>query len=263
MDTSPVNRPVVVGITLRPVTHEGHPERLLVNRVYCDALERAGAVPLSIPTLRDPAGALVLLEGCDGLLLPGGPDVEPRRYGEELRAGSRTEYVADLDATEAAVLRRALDIDLPVLAICRGCQLLNVVCGGTLWQDIALEGAGDAAHDGESLGTPRTQVVHPVALEPGSLLSGVLQATAVGVNSLHHQALRLVGEGLRVVGRSPDGLVEAVEMPGRSFVLGMQCHPEEHSASEPWAARLFAGLVEAARRRRDGPAALSGSAVGG
>jgi putative glutamine amidotransferase len=229
-----------VGITLRPVAREGDPERVLVNRVYVDALERAGAVPLGIPTLREPAGALALLELCDALVLPGGPDVEPRRYGEELRPECRTEYVADLDATEAAVLRRALDIDLPVLAICRGCQLLNVVCGG-----------------------PRTQAVHPVVLEPDSVLSGVLQATVVGVNSLHHQALRGVGEGLRVVGRSPDGLVEAVEMPERRFVVGLQCHPEEHSATEPWAARLFAALVEAARRRRDGPSALSRSAVGG
>jgi putative glutamine amidotransferase len=256
-----VTGPIVVGITLRPVA--GDPERLLVNRAYADSVERAGAVPLGIPTLRDPAHASTLLDACDALLLPGGPDVDPQRYGEELRADCRTEFVADLDATESEVLRRALELDLPVLAICRGCQLLNVVCGGSLWQDIAVQGAGDAAHDGESAGTPRTQVVHPVALEPDSLISAVLLATAVGVNSLHHQALRRIGDGLRVVGRSPDGLVEAVEMPERRFVLGLQCHPEEHSATEPWASRLFAGLVEAARRRRDGPATVSRSAVGG
>jgi putative glutamine amidotransferase len=245
------------------VTHEGHPERLLVNRVYSDALERAGAVPLNIPTLRDPAGAVTLLEACDALLLPGGPDVEPRRYGEEPCEGCRTEWVADLDATEAAVLERALETDLPVLAICRGCQLLNVVCGGSLWQDIVVQGAGDAGHDCEAAGIPRTQAVHTMAVEPDSLLSGVLRATAVGVNSIHHQGLRRVGEGLRVVGRSPDGLAEAVEMPGRGFVVGLQCHPEEHSATEPWAARLFTALVEAARRRREGPSRLSRTAVGG
>lgn len=256
-------RPVVVGITLRPVTQEGHPERLLVNRAYSDALERAGAVPLPIPTLRDPARAVTLLGACDALLLPGGPDVDPRRYGEEPCDGCRTEWVPDLDATEAAVLRRALDDGLPVLAICRGCQLLNVVRGGSLWQDIAVQGVGDAAHDGETAGTPRTRVVHPVVLEPDSLLSAVLQATVIGANSLHHQALRRVGEGLRVVGRSPDGLAEAVEMPGRGFVVGLQCHPEEHSATEPWAARLFAALVEAAHRRREGLSAISRSAVGG
>jgi putative glutamine amidotransferase len=255
--------PVVVGITLRPVTLEGSPERVLVNRVYCDALERAGATPLGIPTTRDPAVALPLLDRCDALLLPGGPDVDPHRYGEEARAEWRTEAVAELDAVEAAVLQRALELDLPVLAICRGCQLLNVVRGGTLWQDIAVQEAGDAAHDGESAGTPRTQTVHPVVLEPDSILSRVLQATVVGTNSLHHQALREIGEGLRVVGRSPDGLVEAVEMPRRRFVVGLQCHPEEHAATEPWAGRLFAGLVAAARHRRDGSAALSGSAVGG
>ena len=131
-------------------------------------------MPLGIPTLRDPAPAVALLDLCDALLLPGGPDVEPRRYGEELRADCRTEAVPDLDATEAAVLRRALERDLPVLAICRGCQLLNVVCGGTLWQDIAVQGAGDPAHDGETAGTPRTETVHPVVLEPDSLVSAVL-----------------------------------------------------------------------------------------
>jgi putative glutamine amidotransferase len=256
-------RPVVVGLTLRPVTREGHPERLLVNRVYSDALERAGAVPLTIPTLRDPAGAVTLLEACDALLLPGGPDVEPRRYGEEPCEGCRTEWVADLDATEAAVLERALETDLPVLAICRGCQLLNVVCGGSLWQDIVVQGAGDAGHDCEAAGIPRTQAVHPMAVEPDSLLSGVLQATAVGVNSIHHHGLRRVGEGLRVVGRSPDGLAEAVEMPGRGFVVGLQCHPEEHSATEPWAARLFTALVEAARRRWEGPSRLIHPAIEG
>lgn len=258
-----VTRPVVVGITLRPVAWPDQPERLLVNRVYCDALERAGAVPLGIPTLRDPATALALLDRCDALVLPGGPDVDPARYGEEVRADCRTEAVADLDAAEVALLRRALAVDLPVLAICRGCQLLNVVCGGTLWQDIAVQGAGDAAHDGETAGTPRTECVHPVVLEPDSLLSHVLLATVVGVNSLHHQALREIGEGLVVVGRSPDGLVEAVEMPARRFVVGIQCHPEEHSATEPWADRLFAALVAFARRRTDGAAGTPSSAVGG
>lgn len=255
--------PVVVGISLRPVTGEGRPERVLVNRVYCDAVERAGASPLGIPTTRDPAVAVALLERCDALLLPGGPDVDPSRYGEQIRPDCRTEAVADLDAVEVALLRRALALDLPVLAICRGCQLLNVVCGGTLWQDIAVQGAGDVSHDGESAGTPRTETVHPVVLEPDSLVSLVLQATVVGVNSLHHQALREIGEGLRVVGRSPDGLVEAVEMPRRPFVLGLQCHPEEHTPAEPWADRLFAALVNAARRRRDGPSELARSAVGG
>lgn len=225
--------PVVVGITLRPVALDGSPERVLVNRVYCDALERAGAAPLGIPATRDPAAALALLERCDALLLPGGPDVDPSRYGEELRPDCRTEAVPDLDAVEVALLRRALAVDLPVLAICRGCQLLNVVCGGTLWQDIAVQGAGDASHDGESAGTPRTETVHPVVLELDSLLSVVLKATVVGVNSLHHQALREIGEGLRVVGRSPDGLVEAVEMQRRRFVIGVQCHPRSTAPPSP------------------------------
>ena len=258
-----MERPVVVGITLRPVTLAGCPERLVVNRAYTDSLERAGAVALAIPTLRDPDRAAALLDGCDALLLPGGPDVDPRRYGEEPCSDCHVEVVPDLDAVEGRLAVRALDAHLPLLAICRGCQLLNVVCGGSLWQDITEQGAGDPAHDGERWETPRTAVVHPMTVEPDSLLAGVLGRREVGVNSIHHQALRRLGGGLRAVGWSPDGLVEAVEMPGRRFVVGLQCHPEEFSGTEAWAARLFAALVEAARLVRAAPEVTSRPAAGG
>jgi putative glutamine amidotransferase len=258
-----VERPVVVGITLRPMTAEGCPERLVVNRAYADSLERAGAAVLGIPTLRDPERALGLLAACDGLVLPGGPDVGPHRYGEEPRPDCRVEVVPDLDEAEARLAGRALAADLPLLAICRGCQLLNVVCGGSLWQDIAVQGAGNPAHDGERWCTPRTAVVHPVAVDSGSLLAAVLGRTEVGVNSIHHQALRRLGGGLRPCGWSPDGMVEAVEMPGRRFVIGLQSHPEEFSGTEPWSARLFAALVEAARERRAAPRPATGPALRG
>jgi putative glutamine amidotransferase len=258
-----VERPVVVGITLRPMTAEGCPERLVVNRAYADSLERAGGLVLGIPTLRDPDGAGALLDGCDALVLPGGPDVGPHRYGEEPRPDCHVEVVPDLDEVEAHLAARALAADLPLLAICRGCQLLNVVCGGSLWQDITVQRVGNPAHDGERWGTPRTALVHPVAVEPGSLLASVLGRTQVSVNSIHHQALHRLGGGLRATGWSPDGMVEAVEMPGRRFVVGLQCHPEEFSATEPWAERLFTALVRAARERRAAPGAAWRPAVGG
>jgi putative glutamine amidotransferase len=258
-----VERPVVVGITLRPMTAEGCPERLVVNRAYADSLERAGALVLGIPTLRDPDGAAALLDGCDALVLPGGPDVEPRRYGEELRPDCHVEVVRDLDEVEAHLAERALAADLPLLAICRGCQVLNVVCGGSLWQDITVQRAGNPAHDGERWGTPRTALVHPIALDPESRLAAVLGRAEVAVNSIHHQGLCRLGGGLRAAGWSPDGMVEAVEMPGRRFVIGLQCHPEEFSATEPWAERLFAALVDAARERRATGEAAWRPVVGG
>ncbi len=135
---------------------------------------------------------------------------------------------------------------LPVLGICRGIQVLNVACGGTLWQDVQVEGATSESHDQE----PRDTLVHDLEIEPGSLLAHATGSTRVRVNSLHHQAIRDLGPRLRAVARSADGLVEGVELPSAEFVVGIQCHPEELSRQQVWAARLFSAFVESARERR-------------
>jgi putative glutamine amidotransferase len=237
---------IAVGVTLRPLTGTDFPPKLALNQRYFESLEAAGAVALPIPIVSDPERLRYLYDRIDALLLPGGADVEPRRYGAEARDDCHLGVVPELDDVELRLTGWALADGLPVLGICRGIQVLNVACGGTLWQDLQVEGAVSASHDQE----PRDSLVHDLDVEPGSLLARSMGATHVRVNSLHHQAIRDLGEPLRAVAHSSDGLIEGVELPSTSFVVGIQCHPEELSRKEAWAARLFNALVEAAIERR-------------
>jgi putative glutamine amidotransferase len=237
----------VIGVPLRPLTAGQPAPKLALNRAYFDALESAGATALPIPITRDTDALRFYYELLDGLLLPGGADVEPGRYGATARDDCNLYVMPELDEVELTLARWAIADGLPVLGICRGIQVLNVACEGTLWQDVNVEGATSEGHDRE----PRDLLVHSLDVEPGTLLARTLGETHMRVNSLHHQAIRDVGPTLRAVAYSPDGLVEGVEMPDRQFVLGIQCHPEELSRKEKWAARLFAGLVEAAGRYRN------------
>jgi putative glutamine amidotransferase len=230
----------VVGITLRTFTGPDFPPKLALNRAYFDALETAGAVVLPIPIVKDPQRLRFHYELLDALLLPGGADVEPRRYGAVPREDCNLTVMPELDEVELTLAGWALKDDLPVLAICRGIQLLNVACGGTLWQDVNVEGATSEHHDRQ----PRDVPVHDLELAPDSLVAKTTGRTRVRVNTLHHQAIREVGGSLKATGRSPDGLVEAVEMPGHRFVLGIQCHPEELQKREQWASSLFDALVK-------------------
>lgn len=235
----------IVGVTLRPLVSPRFPPKLALNRAYFDAIETAGGIPLPIPIVTDPHRLRRLYEHIDALVLPGGVDVEPRRYGALTREDCHVVVDPDLDEVEFLLLDWALADGLPVLGICRGIQVLNVACGGTLWQDVQVEGAVDASHRQE----PPDGPIHEVEVEPDSLLAQTLGAPHLEVNSLHHQAIRELGGQLRAVARSSDGLVEGVELPTHQFVLGIQCHPEELATKEPWAAGLFAGLVEAAETR--------------
>jgi putative glutamine amidotransferase len=234
----------VVGITLRPQAGTpDRPARLVQNRAYLDAIEAAGAVPMPLPLLRDPERLRVLYERCDAICLPGGPDIEPRRYGEEPRSDCKVSSEAQLDETELLLTRWLVADDRPTLAVCRGIQLLNVALGGTLWQDVEVQGAAPETHERK----PRTSLSHAVNVEPGTLLHQVVGRDRLEVNSLHHQAISRVGEGLHVSGRADDGLVEALEMPDRRFLLAVQWHPEELVHGHVWARRLFDALVFAAR----------------
>ena len=231
----------LIGVTLRVQAGQDSLQKLALNRTYFEALRSAGAEVLPIPALSDVA-ADTYYDLVDGLLIPGGPDVEPGRYHEVQRADANVHVNRDLDELEFALLDRALADGMPVLAICRGIQVLNVACGGTLWQDLHVEGATQRPHDCE----PRNSLVHDMEIEPDSLLAQTIGSTRVAVNSLHHQAIRDLGRSLRAVGVTDDGLVEAVEMPDRRFVVGIQCHPEELVKKADWPHRLFAALIGAA-----------------
>lgn len=268
-------------------------ERLVLSRACADALARAGALPLILPPVVPGTGRPALplverwgggagpeavdealgqaagaaLEGADGLVLSGGFDIDPRLFGEEPVPGlGRLE--PDRDVWEVALVRAALRRDLPLLAICRGMQLLNVAVGGTVYQDLASQRPGSGKHFQDA---PAWWPTHSVRIEPGSFLAAVLGCDGahgeevrgvpgagvppagsagftLAVNSFHHQAVREPAPGLRAVAVAPDGVVEAVESPGHRFVVGVQWHPELMEEG-----RLFACFV-AACRNRAGPA---------
>jgi gamma-glutamyl-gamma-aminobutyrate hydrolase PuuD len=209
----------------------------LLPGTYADAVLRAGGVPVLLPPDPAVAGAVDRL---DAVVLAGGADVEPARYGAEPdpRTGAAR---PDRDATELAVLARALDLGIPVLGVCRGIQVLNVGLGGTLRQHIP-DGVGHTGHN------PRPGVFGAVEveLEPGSRVHGVLGGE-VRVQCHHHQGLDRLGDGLVVTGLAADGTIEAVELADRDFVVGVQWHPEQDP--QPEDVGMFAALVAAARRR--------------
>jgi putative glutamine amidotransferase len=234
--------PPVIGIALHaqdPAVPA--PPRLIRNRAYFTALHGAGAGAVGIPASAGEDALRAVYEPCDALLLAGGPDVAPQQYGDEVHAAAGVESDAELDAAELALLRWALDDGRPVLAICRGMQLLNVALGGTLWQDLRSEMPGALEHTCKD----RAALVHVITVEPGSVLHRLTGDASLRVNSLHHQGIRQLANPLRATACAPDGLVEAVEMPGHRFVVGVQCHPEEITATAPWTRALFQEFVAA------------------
>jgi putative glutamine amidotransferase len=182
-----------------------------------------------------------------GLLLTGGGDIEPGRYGQTPHA-TVYDVSSERDALELWATREALARRRPVLAICRGLQVLNVALGGTLVQDIPDEVGRTIAH---SQPTPRQQATHTVKVDHGSRLADILGAVEVEVNSFHHQAVKDLGTGLRTVATAPDGVVEGLELPdAEPLVVGVQWHPEELVAHDDAARNLFAALVRAAASTR-------------
>jgi len=214
-------------------------------RDYEAAVRRAGATPR--PLALDEAAASVLA-GVDGLLLTGGDDVDPALYGEAPHPSFDVSEPGR-DAFEIDLVRRALDADIPVLAICRGLQVLNVALGGTLIQDIPSEPAALLPHDAEG---PPTTLAHTVEVAPGSCLAALVGPDATrAVNSRHHQAVRELGSGLIVTATSPDGVIEAAEVPAARFCIGVQWHPENFHATGEFDT-LFDGFVDACRGLRRG-----------
>jgi putative glutamine amidotransferase len=219
-----------------------------IGEQYLLAVEAGGGIPLLIHLTRDPAVLQAHYQRCDGLLFTGGGDIDPAIFGQVPHPKLGT--VEPLrDKVELALARQAIDDRKPVLGICRGIQLLNVALGGTLYQDIASDLPAASDHYASSKTSGRTYLAHSLILDQGSWLAARLGTDALPVNTFHHQALRDIAPGLRVIGRAPDGVVEAVEGTGPGFVIGVQCHPEGlwESADTRWA-RLFAGFVDAARQ---------------
>ena len=233
----------VIGVTLDSEQPGGYSKLpwYALRQNYFEAVARAGGVPVALP--HEPELVPDYLAMIDGLLVSGGAfDVDPSLYG----ATSRHDSVTTKDKRtrfEWAMTRAAVEADKPVLGICGGQQLLNVVLGGTLIQHIPDTVPGCLEHEQKN---PRTEPGHEVLVEPGSLLHRVTGAERLPVNSAHHQAADAMGPGVVVTARAPDGVVEAIEVPGRSFCLGVQWHPEyDISPGDTAVVRAF---IDACRR---------------
>lgn len=237
-----MNRPLV-GITATSATWDGR-RRAGIDAAYAEAVASLGGEPVLLPPAPGPFAHARIGGHLDALVLAGGEDVSPERYG--MAMSPLVGAVHPLrDESDVAALRVALERDVPILAICRGAQLLNAVLGGTLWQDLTTERAGSDEHDEWQDRTART---HQVRLRlPSKLFSAVGEAT-IAVNSIHHQGVRTLAADLVATAWADDGLIEGFELPTRRWVVGVQWHPEELSL-ESAAARPLAALVAEASSR--------------
>jgi putative glutamine amidotransferase len=245
-----------IGITSRKVLyyHRDRPyPRYGVAVVYIHAVEVAGGLPLMIPLSRDPLVLEEYFATIDGLLLPGGMDVDPVHYGEEPHR--RLKEVDPIrDETELFLARRALKGDMPILGVCRGQQLLNVAAGGSLFQDIGSQFQSEVIQHFQDFAQEWPS--HSIEIQPGTLLSKIVPERRVRVNSYHHQAVRKVAPDFRMNATAPDGVVEGIESTRHTFALGVQWHPELLVDELDFNLALFRRHVEAASRYR---AARSGT----
>lgn len=208
---------------------------------YWRAVERAGGIPVLLPQLAEAEALRLALERLDGFVMIGGYDLKGERWGERTLP-QVTPIEPEREITDFALLKLLREIGKPTLAICLGCQELNVACGGTLYQDLPTDGPPSTIqHQGIDGVVPR----HTIQIQPGSRIAEALGIDGpTEVNSRHHQGIARIGEGLRVTARSEDGLAEALELPEHPFFVGVQWHPEEMVEDERQRA-LFEALVAA------------------
>jgi putative glutamine amidotransferase len=218
--------------------------RVRVNEAYTDALASVGLVPVILPPT-DPGVAAGSLREIAGLVLTGGEDLDPHRFGEEPHPATGEPH-HPRDAYEIALARAAYEQRVPTFAICRGAQVMNVALGGTLVQDIATQCHTTINHDQSE---QRHDRLHAIEIEPASRLAEIVDATSIRANSSHHQSVARVASSLRVTGRAPDGVIEAVEPVDPAWwMVAVQWHPEELTGThEDWDRRLFAAFANEVR----------------
>ena len=235
-------RPLVVGVTEQWIGGEEGREnspRAGVAEEYAEAIRRGGNIPVVICRTAETSHLAQVVAPLDVLILSGGADVEPKRYGAE-PSPKLGKLQLDRDAFDFAILEAALARKLPVMGICRGLQVINVHFGGTLWQDLPSEFPVKGIRHG---GNPVGVRCHAINIEPDSRLAAVIGTTNVAVNSQHHQAVKRLASGFRIVARAPDGVVEAIEHTSLP-VAGVQFHPEGlvKYADDEFATRIFRDL---------------------
>ena len=248
-----VKRRPLIGVTTQTLQAiEGIPAELpmswVMNQRYVHSLVSAGAAPVLLPLLSDDLDSLrAVYDRLDGILVPGGVDIDPAIYREP-----RHELLGRLDpardVTEVAITRWALEDWKPFLGLCRGLQVLSVALGGTLWQDITGERPGSAKHDYfPNAGFARDHLAHQVEVRSDSRLGDALGTGSIAVNSMHHQGIRDLGARLIPTAIAADGLIEGAELEGGGFAVGVQWHPEMFPSGEPGVGKLFEDFVAAAQ----------------
>lgn len=244
MDEKPI-----IGVAADHTPYTGHDDRRAegVMEAYVQAIVHAGGVPILLPVSLVQSDLERVVEQCGGVVITGGNDIGPSRYGKSpMPSNDQTD--AAKDDLDLALVRKCIARSIPFLGICRGMQVLNVAQGGTLIQDIPTTTGSSIHNINQYPDHPLDAFAHAVRVEPNSLLDRCLGAETVSTNSRHHQAIDRLGRHLRIVAYASDGLPEAIELESHPFCLGVQWHPE-NLTKDLAMVRLFQAFVRAARRQ--------------
>lgn len=230
----------------------GLPPSVVMNQRYYEAVAAAGGAPVLIPLLDDAEVLRATYDACDGILIPGGVDMDPATYGE--RPHEKLGRIDPArDRVELELTRWCIEDRKPLLGLCRGLQVINVALGGTLYQDIGAQLEGSIRHDYfPTFGFERDYVSHHVVVSPTSRLHSLVDLEQLPVNSMHHQGVKELGRGLVASARSADGLIEAAESSNGHWMIGVQWHPEVFEHDDPHTRALFTGFISAAREEQNG-----------
>jgi putative glutamine amidotransferase len=239
----------LIGLTTSRMPNPSGLAAFGTNLPYAKSVADAGGLPVLIPLNLSNDDLDVLLPRLDGILFTGGYDVDPRQYGS--RSHPKVEGIdVDRDRMEMHLAQMVIQVSKPFLGICRGCQVINVALGGTLYEDLPEQFPGEVQHDNHD--QSRNYRAHNIKIDPDSHLAQILRSETAQVNSLHHQGLRGLAQGLLATAFAPDGLIEAFELPNHPFGLAVQWHPEELQEYEPMPG-LFQAFVGSCQQVKSTP----------
>lgn len=227
----------LIGITTGEIVNHTNPWSPVTygqSHTYSDAVQRASGIPVLIPITDNMTTLKQLYNRLDGLLFTGGNDIDPELYDQPMNPKTK-DMSKKRDKVEIHLMKWALADNMPILAICRGMQLLNVVCGGSLYQDIDSEIEGASDHTVSTLKEDVENIAHNLSVDENSVFGRIIQSTTIAANSHHHQAVKDIASNLHVSARAEDGVIEAIENSTANFTVGMQCHPESlHNVEPKW-----------------------------